>query len=463
MGASACSRFSCSSTPPSPSSPSPSPSSPPSPATATTKKKSCCLCPLAWLACFPGIQRGIFLVLGLISWLWGFTSGLACGVCGVVSRVFYCPPIRTFPEIVTAHGYSCSTHQVVTRDGYLLTTFRISKPGVALNPRSPPVLVWHGLLDCAYTWIAKGPSCSLAYALCDAGYDVWLPNNRGNRYCRRHTYMSESQSEFWAFSWDEFAKYDLPDTLDYVLNLTGATKAAYVGHSEGTTQMFAALSATPAIADKLTCFVGLGPVSRIKAIGNPFLRGAAKLFVDRLFWIVGVRRKFMVPPLGLGRSFLTFFCGLCPGVVNRVINSICGSSDGRILPSESAEWGAHEPGGTSVLNMSKWAQSIRTGIFQQYDWGESGNVLRYGTPHPAVYNLANVSTDLPKQFFIGGTDELVQPDDYNWMLEQLKGFEVHHLPGYNHTDYLWDSNVATSINPLVLDFLSKLPPPPSRK
>ena len=76
--------------------------------------------------------------------------------------------------------------------------------------------------------------------------------------------LSPESSEFWAFSWDQMAQvgtyihtyihtythtyihtylfqYDVPSVIDYILNTTGYYSLTYVGHSQGTTQMFAAL------------------------------------------------------------------------------------------------------------------------------------------------------------------------------------------------------------------------------
>ena len=49
------------------------------------------------------------------------------------------------------------------------------------------------------------------------------------------------------------AAYDLPSSVDYILHSTGASSLGYVGHSQGTTMGFAALSSQPQLAQKVSC------------------------------------------------------------------------------------------------------------------------------------------------------------------------------------------------------------------
>lgn len=72
------------------------------------------------------------------------------------------------------------------------------------------------------------------YILADAGYDVWLGNNRGNKYSRKHKILDPNKNaeKFWDFSWNEMGKYDLPAEIDYVLSNTGQDSLFYAGHSQ---------------------------------------------------------------------------------------------------------------------------------------------------------------------------------------------------------------------------------------
>ena len=78
--------------------------------------------------------------------------------------------------MVLEAGWPVETHEVVTRDGYILTLHRIP----ATNLSSPPVVfLQHGLMASSADWVLSGPDHALAYQLAQAGYDVWMGNFRG--------------------------------------------------------------------------------------------------------------------------------------------------------------------------------------------------------------------------------------------------------------------------------------------
>lgn len=77
---------------------------------------------------------------------------------------------------------------------------------------------------------------------------------RGNVYSKYHTKYSPHSPQYWNFSLDEMARYDLSGQIDTVLKLTGQEQLHYVGHSQGTLTMFMKLSEEPEYGKKVGCF-----------------------------------------------------------------------------------------------------------------------------------------------------------------------------------------------------------------
>lgn len=61
-----------------------------------------------------------------------------------------------------------------------------------------------------------------------------MGNVRGNIYSTNHVNIPPTSPQFWDFSFDEFARYDLPETVDYILAATGYKTLSYIGHRYGT-------------------------------------------------------------------------------------------------------------------------------------------------------------------------------------------------------------------------------------
>lgn len=133
-------------------------------------------------------------------------------------------------------GYPCEQHNIVTKDGYVLSVQRIPygrKPSRPVSVPKPAVFLQHGLLDASSTWVNNLPNQSFAFILADLGYDVWLGNTRGNRYSDKNIYHDKSSPKFWEFSYDEMSLIDLPTMIEYALEKSGNKELEmYVGHSQ---------------------------------------------------------------------------------------------------------------------------------------------------------------------------------------------------------------------------------------
>jgi len=123
---------------------------------------------------------------------------------------------------------------VTTDDGYILNLERIpGKLDEKDSGEKPVVLLMHGFSNDHMFWVENLPQQAQAFVLAEAGYDVWLGDNRGNRWSDKHVHMNRSQKEYWNFSWEEMGTKDVPAFISKIKAETGADKINYICHSEG--------------------------------------------------------------------------------------------------------------------------------------------------------------------------------------------------------------------------------------
>lgn len=58
----------------------------------------------------------------------------------------------------------------------------------------------HGIECDMNFWMPNEPAKVPPFILADLGYDVWLGNNRGNRFSKYHTTLDPAEPEYWRFS-----------------------------------------------------------------------------------------------------------------------------------------------------------------------------------------------------------------------------------------------------------------------
>jgi len=118
---------------------------------------------------------------------------------------------------------------VRTADGWELSLFRVPPaPGPDAVVDGVPVILAHGTAVNRMSFLAEGSDWA-AY-LSSRGFDVWIPEYRGDRSSRapdRRTW----KTALWGP--DDIAGRDLPAVLDHVLAATGQEQVWWVGHSLG--------------------------------------------------------------------------------------------------------------------------------------------------------------------------------------------------------------------------------------
>ncbi|CAK6436302.1 unnamed protein product [Pipistrellus nathusii] len=359
-------------------------------------------------------------------------------------------------QMISYWGYPSEEYEVVTEDGYILEIFRIpyGKKNAENRGQRPVVFLQHGLLTSATNWIANLPNNSLGFLLADAGYDVWLGNSRGNTYARRNLYYSPNSAEFWAFSFDEMAKYDLPATIDLILKKTGQENLHYVGHSQGTTIGFIAFSTNPNLAKKIKAFYALAPVATVKYIKSPLKELTLiptflfkVIFGDKVFFPHHYFDNFLANEL-CTRELLDDIC-------SNALFIICGFDYKNLNMSRLDVYLSHNPAGTSVQNMLHWTQAVKSGKFQAFNWGSSvQNMMHFDQPTPPFYNVTDMN--VPIAVWNGGKDWLADPQDVDLLLPKLPNLIYHkEIPFYNHLDFIWAMDAPQEVYNEIVNLMGK--------
>ena len=82
----------------------------------------------------------------------------------------------------------------------------------------PPVLLQHGMTQSSDMMILNRVDKAPAFVLAEAGYDVWLGNLRGNKYCQKHDSIDPKTdpAKFYDFDQSHHSRFDLVSMIDYV-------------------------------------------------------------------------------------------------------------------------------------------------------------------------------------------------------------------------------------------------------
>ena len=126
-------------------------------------------------------------------------------------------PTSLFAHLIPTNKYTLESHDVITEDGYILMMFRVRSINAISNNQI--AYLQHGFDDDSHCFFMNG-NMSLGFMLADAGFDVWVGNNRGSKYSRRHVSLKITSRAFWEFSFQQMARYDLPAFFNHIKSVS---------------------------------------------------------------------------------------------------------------------------------------------------------------------------------------------------------------------------------------------------
>ncbi|XP_063395700.1 lipase 3-like [Cydia fagiglandana] len=351
-------------------------------------------------------------------------------------------------ERIKSQGYPAELHQVTTKDGYVLSLHRIPHGRDGSPGPRPVVFVMHGLMSASSHFLHLGPEYAIAYNLADAGYDVWMGNQRGNRYSREHVSLNPNDAkeklEFFDYSWEDVGTIDLPAMIDYALAFTGQEKLHYIGHSQGGTVFLVLASMDPEYSNKKIAsahlMAGVGymenfpfaPLRKLSDYGSIlYALGTRMGIVEISFDALRRSESQTVEQDGLvdycaGDEEYKAFCEMI-GVPYLM-------ADRLILPA------IPEMGGSSLKQIAHFAQNIKDGSFRRWDYGPLTNLRVYRSLTPPSFDLSKVTVDVTMHYSL--SDIVLHEIDVLAMAAAMPNTKARKIEKdtFRHEDYIFSKD-----------------------
>ena len=368
--------------------------------------------------------------------------------------------------IVQSRGFVFEEHFLTTADGYILALHRIRHPN-ARQRRRRPVVLQHGVLCTSREFVINSPGGNvneslsmvgnnIGFELAKRGYDVWLPNSRGNTYSRNHTSLDpERDKKFWDFSFDEMISFDVPTVVDYVLNVTGRLTLGFVGHSQGSTLLFGLLASRPEYNQKLKPCIALAPITVVGHSFTPYT------YLARVPFFVRAIDRYGGPFLPSNRVMHFIATHLCTSCLRSLCSNAVfmanGFNEDQMNMTRLGVYASGFPAGTSSKNMIHFAQAVQSHRFAMFDYGDKNEDV-YCSRQAPEYRLEDI-TSPHIVLFTSLNDWLSSSDDTEILVKRLRvrPHKQYVVPvkSWNHLDFLLGKDAGRYVNRPILKVLQK--------
>lgn len=332
-------------------------------------------------------------------------------------------------------GLTFESHIITAKDGFNLSLHRCYlSTGDALPRERLPVIVMHGLMQDSESLLCGGSS-SLASALARAGFDVWLGNNRGNKYSSPG--QNGNRVDEWDFSIDELAMLDFPAFVEYVLHHLQCKQVAYVGFSQGSAQAFAGLSVSPDLCEKISLFVALAPAAFPRGFRDTLVQSLfavnSKSIVSLVFGSEAMLALTAATRRVLSKSF--FACA-----VRHALWYLFASTSALISKDRQIELFQHVYSPSSVKCVQHWMQIMQSRQLCNFE--------------SRPYDISLISC--PVALVSGEADQLVDAKRVATNVKNCVSFKA--IPDYEHLDLIWSDDAFHKVFPHVIQLINSHAP-----
>lgn len=404
----------------------------------------------------------------------------------LLQRVEKLRNFKSFLDICELNGLKAESHLVHTKDGFQLTLHRLNPEINGFPSNGKAVYLQHGLLMTSDVWcVMLDKNDNLPIVLCELGYDVFLGNNRGNKYSNKHVRYNASEKEFWDFSIDEFAIYDIPSSIDYILKLKKIQSLTYIGFSQGCSQILSSISINDDLNDKISKLILIAPATTPKKLSNWLINSIINFDPGMIYLLFG--RKILLQSVMFWKmiTFPPMFVKLIDIPNDILFNWKSKNID--IMQKLVSYY--HLYSTTSVKCVVHWFQIIKSKKFQMYQEKDYFQPFEYPTDKTIkikelmiIYGMSDSLVDidvlvsqLPEyedllftqinEGKVVGTKHLINNveikvnDDTE--SEEGKNFKdgdcsqlrVFGIKGHEHLDLLWGKNMNKNVIENVVDFV----------
>uniref|UniRef100_T1KPI2 Lipase n=1 Tax=Tetranychus urticae TaxID=32264 RepID=T1KPI2_TETUR len=378
----------------------------------------------------------------------------------------------TCGQLIVSRGFKYERHFVTTEDGYILELYRIINPyaQAARGRNLKPILVLHGGFTSCSSFMINGPgghikewingnpphdtSKSLAFALANREFDVWLGNDRGTRYSNHTRLDPYKDHEFWNFTFIEMGKYDVPAMVDYIIEETGFEKIVYIGYSQSTIAMLTLLAKQPQFACKLDLNINVSPEA---FIGDQ--KGISSIIQPSLL-LTEIGSEYSGPVIPFIQEFVAILSILCTNdavkpICFEINNYVFGPDREMISPDQIKEL-VSQVDQMSLKSVLHYMQSSKYDQIREFDYGPKKNLEVYGSEEPHKFPFEIVP--IHNLVIISGLNDYLAPQVSVQKLRDIlpdRPFIDHVVtwPLWSHVDILLADEAFEYMHSVIIDIV----------